>query len=118
MQVLMLLIMSKKAHFPRNTAAITASLIETLEMKINGQLRQNINQSWYGYIYNILHDLTCGHDAVAKNKIGFNLDPSLKSTWKDGPVTRFAGIPWGNTSDTTSNGWVDQPEDNYTIRQW
>ena len=50
----------QKAYFPRNTA----SLIENLEIKINGQSRQNINQ--YGYIYNILHDFTCGHDAVAK----------------------------------------------------
>ena len=100
----------QKAYFPRNTA----SLIENLEIKINGQSRQNINQ--YGYIYNILHDFTCGHDAVAKNKIGCNSDPSLKSSWKDGQVTRYAGYPLGCTSDTTSNGWADQ--DNYTIRQW
>ncbi len=33
-----------KRHFPRNIA----SLIENLEIKINGQSRQNINQ--YGYI--------------------------------------------------------------------
>jgi hypothetical protein len=51
-----------------------------LEIKINGQSRQNINQ--YGCIYNILHDFTCGHDAVAKNRIGCNSDPSLKSIWK------------------------------------
>jgi len=100
----------QKAYFPRNTA----SLIENLEIKINGQSRQNINQ--YGYIYNILHDFTCGHDAVAKNKIGCNSDPSLKSSWKDGQVTRYAGFPLGNTSDTTSYGYLDQ--DNYTIRQW
>ena len=100
----------QKAYFPRNTA----SLIENLEIKINGQSRQNINQ--YGYIYNILHDFTCGHDSVAKNKIGCNSDPSLKSSWKDGQVTRYAGYPLGCTSDTTSNGHLDQ--DNYTIRQW
>ena len=88
--------------------------MKNLEIKINGQSRQNINQ--YGYIYNILHDFTCGHDAVAKNKIGCNSDPSLKSSWKDGQVTRYAGYPLGCTSDTTSNGWADQ--DNYTIRQW
>ena len=100
----------QKAYFPRNTS----SLIENLEIKINGQSRQNINQ--YGYIYNILHDFTCGHDAVAKNKIGCNSDPSLKSSWKDGQVTRYAGFPLGTTSDTTSYGYLDQ--DNYTIRQW
>ncbi len=68
----------QKAYFPRNTA----SLIENLEVKINGMSRQNINQ--YGYIYNILHDFTCGHDAVAKNKIGCNSDPSSKAIWRDG----------------------------------
>jgi hypothetical protein len=66
----------QKAYFPRNTA----SLIENLEIKINKQSRQNINQ--YGYIYNILHDFTCGHDAVAKNKIGCNADPSLNQHGK------------------------------------
>ena len=100
----------QKAYFPRNTA----SLIENLEIKINGQSRQNINQ--YGYIYNILHDFTCGHDAVAKNRIGCNSDPSLKSVYRDGQVARYAGYPLGNFSDTTFNSWADQ--DNYTIRQW
>ena len=99
----------QKAYFPRNTA----SLIENLEIKINGQSRQNINQ--YGYIYNILHDFTCGHDAVAKNKIGCNSDPSLKAIWRDGQVARYAGFPLGCTSDT-SQGHLDR--DNYTIRQW
>ncbi len=61
------------------------------------------------YIYMIL-DFTC-----ARNNIGCNADPSLKSVWKDGQVTRYAGFPLGNTSDTTSNGWSDQ--DNYTICQ-
>jgi len=100
----------QKAYFPRNTA----SLIENLEIKINGQSRQNINQ--YGYIYNILHDFTCGHDSVAKNRVGCNSDPSLKHVWKDGQVTRYAGYPLGCITDTTSNGFADQ--DNYTIRQW
>ena len=50
----------QKAYFPRNTA----SLIENLEIKINGQSRQNINQ--YGYLYNILHDYTSGTDSVLK----------------------------------------------------
>ena len=68
----------QKAWYPRNTS----SLIENLEVKINGQSRQNINQ--YGYICNILHDFTCGHDAVAKNKIGCNADPSSKEIWRDG----------------------------------
>ncbi len=34
------------------------------------------------YIYNILHDFTCGHDAVEKAKIGCDADPSSKPVWK------------------------------------
>jgi hypothetical protein len=44
-----------KRYFSRNIA----SLIEKLEIKFNGQSRQNINE--YGYIYNILSDYMSGH---------------------------------------------------------
>ena len=99
-----------KRYFPRNIA----SLIENLEIKINGQSRQNINQ--YGYIYNILNDYTCGYDATAKNKIGQNADPSLKTTFNNGRLQRYAGFPVGCTSQTVDNSYLDQ--DVYTIRQW
>jgi len=99
-----------KRYFPRNIA----SLIENLEIKINGQSRQNINQ--YGYIYNILNDYTCGCDATAKNRIGQNADPSLKTTFKNGQLQRYAGFPVGCTSQTVDNSYLDQ--DFYTIRQW
>ena len=72
----------QKAYFPRNTA----SLIENLEIKINGQSRQNINQ--YGYLYNIFHDYTCGYDSVSKNRIGCNADPSNKSMYVNGQPRR------------------------------
>jgi len=98
----------QKAYFPRNTA----SLIENLEIKINGQSRQNINQ--YGYLYNIFHDYTCGFDSVGKNRIGCNADPSNKTTYINGRPTRYAGYPLGCVSDTI--GVNDK--DSYTIRQW
>ena len=101
----------QKAYFPRNTT----SLIENLEIKINGQSRQNINQ--YGYIFNVLLDYTCGFDSVGKNRIGCNSDPSCKSYYNAGQCTRFAGFPAGcTTSDTTISSHLDQ--DVYTIRQW
>jgi len=99
-----------KRYFPRNIA----SLIENLEIKINGQSRQNINQ--YGYIYNILNDYTCGCDATAKNKVGQNADPSNKSTYNLGLIQRYAGYPVGCTSQSTDNSFQDQ--DYYTVRQW
>jgi hypothetical protein len=39
----------------------------------------------------------------------------LISPYKDEQVTRYVGFPFGNTADTTSNGFADQ--DFYTIRQ-
>ena len=106
-----------KRYFPRNTA----SLIENLEIKINGQSRQNINQ--YGYIFNILNDFQCGHDTTGKNRVGCNADPSNKTTMNNGQLQRYAGYPCGNTKlssdntkDSVDNAHLDQ--DWYTIRQW
>ena len=106
-----------KRYFPRNIA----SLIENLEIKINGQSRQNINQ--YGYIYNILNDYTCGYDATGKNKIGQNADPSNKSTYNLGLIQRYAGYPVGCNGTTggasgTTTDMAFQDQDAYTIRQW
>jgi hypothetical protein len=99
-----------KRYFPRNIA----SLIENLEIKINGQSRQNINQ--YGYIYNILSDYMSGHDATAKKRIGQNSDPSNKTTYNNGQLQRYAGFPVGCTTQGVDNSFLDQ--DSYTIRQW
>ena len=99
----------QKAYFPRNTS----NLIENLEVKINGQSRQNINQ--YGYIFNMLHDYTCGFDTVGKNRIGCNADPSNKTIYNNGQMNRYAGFPIGCTSDA-NGGHLDQ--DNYTVRTW
>ena len=93
---------------------IRASLIENLEIKINGQSRQNINQ--YGYIYNILSDYMSGHDATGKNRCGQNSDPSNKTTYNNGQLQRYAGFPVGCTSQSVDGSFRD--EDSYTIRQW
>ena len=69
----------------------------------------------YGYIFNILHDYTCGFDSVGKNRIGCNADPSNKTVYNNGQMNRYAGFPLGTTSDT-NNGHLDQ--DNYTVRTW
>jgi hypothetical protein len=98
--------------FPRNTA----SLIENLEIKINGQSRQNINQ--YGYLYNILYDYTCGDDANRKNRIGCNADPSNKAFYLKSGVRRRAGYPIGLYAVNGDNDWSCRDKDNYTIRQW
>jgi hypothetical protein len=99
-----------KRYFPRNSA----SIIENLEIKINGQSRQNINQ--YNYIYNILNDYTCGGDTTSKNRISMNADPSCKSTYVNGRTQRYAGYPVGCTDQSVDNSHLDQ--EYYSIRNW
>ena len=103
----------QKRYFPRNIA----SIIENLEIKINGQSRQNINQ--YGYLYNILNDYTCGNDNMFKNRIGANADPSNKTIYVNGQARSFRGYPVGNLVDVSGapvGTALDQ--DYYSIRTW
>ena len=94
--------------FPRNTQ----SIIENLEIKINGQSRQNISQ--YNYLYNMLYDFTCGTDGNNKNRIGQNADPSCKHYYNQGQVKRRAGYPIGRVGVPESAN----DQDNYTVRNW
>ena len=59
--------------FPRNTA----SIIQNLELKINGVSRFNVPD--YNFVYNILYDYTQGGDALKRRQTGGeNADPSNK----------------------------------------
>jgi hypothetical protein len=98
--------------FPRNTA----SLIENLEIKVNGLSRQNINN--YGYLFNILYDYTCGDDANRKNRINCNADPSNKAILVKSGVRRRAGYPLGLYATDGSADWSCRDKDTYSIRQW
>jgi len=94
--------------FPRNTQ----SLIDSLSVKINGQTRQLINN--YGLIYNILSDITSGADAIVKNRVGQNADPSNKYYSDLGGTRRRCGYPIGRIADKYSANDFDR----YTIRNW
>ena len=59
-------------YLPRNSA----SLIENLEIQINGTSRVNIPN--YNYVYNILHDYKQSGDGLSRRNIGENSDPSCK----------------------------------------
>ena len=70
--------------FPRNSA----SIIEQLDVEINGQTRFTCNH--YGFLYNTLFDYTCAQDSLNRRKVGENADPSSKYvsyTDSDGVVT-------------------------------
>jgi hypothetical protein len=58
--------------FPRNTA----SIIEQLDVEINGQTRFTLNN--YGFVYNTLFDLTAAQDSLNRRKVAENADPSSK----------------------------------------
>jgi hypothetical protein len=61
--------------FPRNSA----SIIEQLDVEINGQTRFTCNN--YGLLYNTLFDYTTTQDSLNRRKVGENADPSSKFTY-------------------------------------
>jgi hypothetical protein len=91
--------------FPRNTA----SIIEQLDVEINGQTRFTLNN--YGLVYNTLFDLTAAQDSLNRRKIGENADPSQKYDNVSGVVTERRGYP---IALSTSDGASDK--ENYIIQ--
>ena len=103
-------------YFPRNSA----SIIQNLEIQINGQSRFNCPD--YNLIYNILHDFSQGQDGLSRRAIGENADPSCKYFNTDVTINTTAfpkylcsknGYPVGLT---TTDSAVDK--DTYVIRSW
>ena len=97
-------------YFPRNTQ----SIIENLDVKIGSKTVQSIQQ--YNYIYNVLSDYQAGLDAMSKNRINQNADPSNKSYYKNGRVYPQRGYPPGLTLTTHEESGRDAG--NYTWRNW
>ena len=59
--------------FPRNSA----SVIQSMQIKINGGIKVDIPD--YNFVYNMLHDYTQGADALKRRCVGGeNADPSNK----------------------------------------
>jgi len=98
--------------FPRNSA----SIIEQLDVEINGQTRFTCNH--YGFLYNTLFDYTCAQDSLNRRKVGENADPSSKYvsyTDADGVVTykERRGFSVGKLVDGSG-----RDSENYVIRSW
>jgi hypothetical protein len=93
--------------FPRNTA----SIIEQLDVEINGQTRFTLNN--YGFVYNTLFDLTAAQDSLNRRKIGENADPSSKYDISGGVVLERRGY---SNAFGTNDAAKDQ--ENYVIRSW
>ena len=94
--------------FPRNTA----SIIEQLDVEINGQTRFTLNN--YGFVYNTLFDLTAAQDSLNRRKIGENADPSSKYDINAGVVSERRGYSVALAANT--NAVADK--ENYIIRSW
>ena len=97
--------------FPRNSA----SIIEQLDVEINGQTRFTLNN--YGLVYNTLFDLTAAQDSLNRRKVGENTDPSSKYFVNGGAVaavgalTERRGYSVGGILDGSA-----YDKDNYVIR--
>jgi hypothetical protein len=95
--------------FPRNTA----SIIEQLDVEINGQTRFTLNN--YGFVYNTLFDLTAAQDSLNRRKVGENADPSSK--YVANPVTGAVSERRGySIAVTGTDAAIDK--ENYIIRSW
>ena len=95
--------------FPRNTA----SIIEQLDVEINGQTRFTLNN--YGFVYNTLFDLTSAQDSLNRRKIGENADPSSKyvANTTTGVVSERRGY-----SIAAAGTDAAADKENYVIRSW
>ena len=97
--------------FPRNSA----SIIEQLDVEINGQTRFTLNN--YGFVYNTLFDLTAAQDSLNRRKVGENADPSSKyfvnggAAAVVGALTERRGYSIGSIEDGSA-----YDKDNYVIR--
>ena len=116
----------------------SASLIETLEVFINGQSRVYIPN--YNLVYNILHDFKQGNQGYSKRNVGENIDPSCKYYYDTVNIAGTAnnyylcpkkGYPIGNANSTTAaNLLIPFPNapagvssslndfDAYSVRSW
>ena len=94
--------------FPRNSA----SIIEQLDVEINGQTRFTLNN--YGLVYNTLFDLTAAQDSLNRRKVGENADPSSK-IFKDanGVLQERRGFTPGLIVDGSA-----KDQEDYVIRSW
>jgi len=95
--------------FPRNSA----SIIEQLDVEINGQTRFTLNN--YGFIYNTLFDLTAAQDSLNRRKVGENADPSSKYS---GDPTAGPNIERRGYSIALNGTDAAADKENYVIRSW
>jgi hypothetical protein len=98
--------------FPRNSA----SIIEQLDVEINGQTRFTCNN--YGLLYNTLFDYTAAQDSLNRRKVGENADPSSKfayvhETGGDEVYFERRGFSVGSLDDDSA-----RDKEDYVIRSW
>ena len=99
--------------FPRNSS----SIIEQLDVEINGQTRFTCNN--YGLLYNTLFDYTAAQDSLNRRKVGENADPSSKYAYAYDSATGNEEYVErrGFSTGLISNGTARDKEE-YVIRSW
>jgi hypothetical protein len=99
--------------FPR----ISASGIQSLQIKINGGIK--VDMSDYNFMYNMLHDYSQGADALKRRQVcGENSDPSYKFYVEGNDILEHRGYDLGRFigDDTLNNVLRDRQE--YCVSSW
>ena len=101
--------------FPRNTA----SIIEQLDVEINGQTRFTCNN--YGLLYNTLFDYTAAQDSLNRRRVGENADPSCKTISAvdaNGNPAYFERRGYSVGTLSEGFGVTARDREHYVIRSW
>ena len=101
--------------FPRNSA----SIIEQLDVEINGQTRFTCNN--YGLLYNTLFDYTAAQDSLNRRKVGENADPSAKVIFDidaDNNPQYMERRGYSTGTLVPGFGNTARDRDNYVILSW
>lgn len=98
--------------FPRNSA----SIIEQLDVEINGQTRFTCNN--YGLLYNTLFDYTAAQDSLNRRKVGENADPSSKFSYTQDTDGNELYLERRGYSIGFLNNGAARDKENYVIRSW
>jgi len=100
--------------FPRNSA----SVIQSMQIKINGGIKVDIPD--YNFVYNMLHDYTQGADALKRRCVGGeNADPSNKQYIIGNDIIERRGYSMAkyDPNDDTNND-VLRDRQEYCVRSW
>jgi hypothetical protein len=114
--LMVLLAMFNYDFFPQNSA----SVIQKLNVKVNGGIEVDIPD--YNFVYNMLHDLLQGADALKRRQTGGeNSDPSNKLYITADDIIERRGYslaPFDPTATGAGDNILARDKGRYCVRNW